>query len=460
MYRPQPGPQLAAHQATMVYELFFGGARGGGKSFYLCGDYLQGALKYKQHWHGILLRKSLREFDQLRQHAAQVFEGTGAKYKKTDKVWEFPWGSTLRYGFVDRDSDVEQYQGQEYAWIGWDELTNWATDYAYSAMMGSLRYSKIMIPDKRIRATGNPGGLGHSWVKRRFVSPHPQGSVIFKDKRTARTRMFIRSLPTDNKILMMNDPEYLKNLEGIPSETLRKAWLFGDWDVVAGQFFSEWDPEVHVIEPFEPPNSWFKFVAMDWGMGAPFSVHWFAIPPVGQADYDLLIYREWYGSHPDNLSKGLRFSPEDVASGIKARSQGESIKYFVADPQIWDDHTGNGRSVGDLFAASGIFWTRANSKREPGCQYYRRNLKEQRLKITSNNEVLIETIPLAQEHPTKPEEYEKFASDHALDSSRFGQVSFYHAPEYQTPMLIDPMIAFREQCEKGTTIKDIFPDDF
>src|SRR5215475_10197257 len=332
VWAPQPGPQTEAIQADWCDELFYGGAAGGGKSDYLLGDFLQDVPTYGRHWQGILFRRTYNELEDLIRRSREIYTGAGASWHEQAKTWTWPNGASLRMRYIERDTDATRYQGHQYTWIGWDELTQWPTDYGYRFLRGRLR-SAHAVPTKRIRAAANPGGVGHHWVKAYFVDPAPGGYTPIDDPVVKSRRMFVPARLRDNKILLASDPSYADRLKGLSSDAMVRAWLEGDWTVVEGAYFDCWRYERHVVDPFKVPLEWARFRSMDWGSARPFSVGWWAVASdefhAGKRRIPrgcLVRYREWYGATSVN-NVGLKMTAEQVASGIVEREGKETMKY-------------------------------------------------------------------------------------------------------------------------------------
>ena len=455
-WTPQKGTQLRAITATWCEELFFGGARGGGKSDYLLGDFAQDVNIYKNHWHGLLFRRVLKEMDELIKRSKDIFTPMGAVYKIQKNKWIFPNGATLSFAAIERDQDVEKYQGHQYPWIGGDELPNYPTDFVWTKLKACNR-SAFPIPYKRMRASGNPGGAGQGWIKERFITPNPEGFTPIKEvdyinintgvklelkevdktiiadrdwKRIESTRMFIPSRLQDNKILMENDPFYIAKLAQAGGKELVKAWLAGDWNAIEGAYFDDWDKSKHVVDPFIIPDTWYKIRAFDWGYSAPFCVLWGAISdgslintgtriiyfPKGS----LVIYREYYGT-TGKPNEGLKINANEIATEIKNMQLGEQIDDQVADPAIFDVSVGV--SINEQMNEQGIFWRPADNKRVPGWQQIRTRLKgiegKPLIFIMSSCASLIRTIPIMQYDKAKPEDLDTRLEDHALDTLRY-----------------------------------------
>lgn len=433
-WSPQPGPQLDALQASWCDELFFGGARGGGKSDFLLGDFARDVPEYREAWRGVLFRKTYPELEELVARSRVIFPQTfpGAKYhERPANEWRFPGGSTLKMRHLESVGDAASYIGHQYAWIGWDELSQHASLEPYHMLKACLR-SAAAIPDKRIRSTGNPGGAGHQAVKSYFaIDRHPLGCVPIDDPETGMCRMFVPSRVTDNAILLANDPGYIARLKGVGSPTLIRAWLNGDWDAVAGAYFDCWNADEHVVRPFKIPDHWLRFGSFDWGSSRPFSMGWWAISdgellpggriyPAGA----MVRYREWYGASGPN--KGLKTTADEVADGIKERERGDTISYRVSDPACWKRD--GGPSIAERMATRGVLFRPADNSRIAGWDQMRARLTgsedEAPMLYTFDTCVdFIRTIPALQHDTAKPEDVDTDGEDHAADEARYACMS-------------------------------------
>jgi hypothetical protein len=327
---PQAGPQTEAIRKHWVTELFFGGAVGGGKSDFLLGDFAQDVpQRWGPWWRGILFRRTYGELEELISRSQEIYPPwfPGVEWKETAKTWVWPNGATLKMRYLEHSSDWMRYWGHQYTWIGWDELPSWPDLLAYQKLIARLR-SAHPVPNKRVRSTGNPGGPGHQAVKAYFgIDRQPLGGAVERDPTSGSTRLFVRSRVQDNRILLENDPGYVKRLHGLGSDALVKAWLEGDWTVVAGAYFPEWSMARHVIAPRALPEYWQRFRAMDWGSARPFCVLWFAVSDgtvPGIPKGALVVYREWYGAAAPNV--GLKLTAEQVADGIVERERSASLR--------------------------------------------------------------------------------------------------------------------------------------
>lgn len=434
MWEPQPGPQAEAIVATWCQIAFYGGARGGGKSEYLIADYLQDVHKYGRNWQGVIFRRTYPELQEVIKRTHDLYPQTGATWREQDKEWRWPNGATLHLRYLEHPRDASRYQGHEYQWIGWDELTQWASDEAYRMIMACLRCSRADVPTKRIRASGNPGGPGHQWVKALFIDNNPLGFEPFKDPQSGMWTMFIPAKVTDNKILLERDPEYINRLKGVGSEALVRSWLDGDWNQVTGAYYTEFNVS-HIIQPHELDKSWVRFRSIDWGSARPFSVGWYVISDGSDARYPknaIIKYREWYGASSPNV--GLKLPVEMVAQGILARGP-EKIDYSISDPAIFQ--TDGGPSIAETFKRHGVLFRPGDNKRVAGWEQIRSRLigedNKPMLYFFSTCTDTIRTLPAAQHSSAKPEDIDTDGEDHALDELRYACMSRPYARPIVAP---------------------------
>ena len=444
-WAPQPGPQTEAITADWVDELFYGGAAGGGKSDFLLGDYLQDVPTYGAHWQGVVFRRTYNELEDLLRRAREIFPVSGGSWHEQAKTWSWANGASLRMRYIERDADATRYQGHQFAWIGWDELTQWPTDYGYRFLRARLR-SAHHIPTKRIRAAANPGGVGHHWVKAYFVDPHPAGYEPIYDPTTKARRMFIPAKLRDNKILLGSDPTYADRLRGLSSDSMVRAWLEGDWTVIEGAYFDCWRTDRHVIAPFDIPSDWTKFRSMDWGSARPYSVGWWAIAP---DDYRarnlrgetvvlprgaLVRYREMYGC-ASTPNQGLKQTAEQVGTAILLKET-ERLRYAVLDPACFKED--GGPSIAErlnvtLMAGRARPFHAADNARIPqrgsmgGWDQMRARLIGEAgspmIYCFSTCGASIRTIPALQHDPAKMEDVNTESEDHAADEWRYACMS-------------------------------------
>jgi hypothetical protein len=447
IWEPQPGPQTALLECD-VFEVFFGGARGGGKTESSIGDWLQHAATYGEAAVGIFVRRKLTQLAEVIARTKQIFPKLGARYNEQQKTWTMPGGARLKFVYLERDVDAEEYQGHNYTRIYIEEATNFPSADPINKLRATLR-SAVGVP-VGMRLTGNPGGPGHNWVKKRYISPDPRGFKIITEeeeiefegvKRTVSlSRVFIPSKIGDNQLIMRNDPTYILRLRQSGSAALVKAWLEGNWDIVDGAFFDEWGPqhvlETHIWLPRIPPGA-LRFRAFDWGSARPFSVGWYAVSDGtwGLPREALVKYREWYGTLEGGSNKGLKLTVESVAEGILAREKSDVVRYGVADPAIFISD--GGPSKAETMLLKGCAWRRADNKRIAGAQELHVRLRGEQteaeamagvpgipaLYFLDNCEHTIRTLPILQHDEDLLEDIDTEAEDHAYDETRYAVMS-------------------------------------
>lgn len=444
MWKPQQGNQLAAWTAHWCDELFYGGERGGGKSDLQIGFQEDGALLYGKAWRGIMFRKTYPELEELQARAMEVFPGEGAVFKTQPSAdypfsscWYWPNGASVKMRYIEAEKDYGRYHGHQYTGISFDEVTEYATPAGLLKMLSTLR-SPLGVPC-RVRLTGNPGGIGHVWVKQRYVV---HGAYRpFEDPESGFSRMWVPSKLADNRILAVNDPGYRGRILAATggNEALRKAWLEGDWDIVAGAFFDNITPAIY-LPAWNPPKEWTRYRSMDWGSARPFSVGWWAI-----ADDDhwlklkdggeimiprgsLVRYREWYGCKEGEPNVGLKLDAEVVAKGIKSRESGEKIdeQLSVADPSMWKEDGGPSiaeRMVLALPDHGGPRFRPADNTRVSGWQQVRARINGEDgrpwLYVTADCLDWRRTVPAAQHDKNRIEDIDTEGEDHAADDTRY-----------------------------------------
>lgn len=359
----------------------YGGARGGGKSWAVQRKAVLMALRFS----GIkilLLRRSYRDLERNHVRELEKLLKGIAVYKKQDKLFTFPNGSIIELGYCAADSDALQYQGVEYDVMFFDEATQF-TEYQFSTIYPSVRGANNF--PKRVYITCNPGGVGHEWVKRLFITRK------YKEGEDADDYAFIPATVQDNEVLLQNDKEYVKMLDSLP-DGLRQAWRDGNWDMLAGQYFSEFDRNVHVIEPFEIPRHWKHYRTIDYGLDC-LACLWIAVDERG----DYYVYRE-YAESDKVISSG--------AADIVKLSEGEEILYTVAPDDLWARSQETAKSKADIFRENGLPLFKGNRNRETGWLAVKELLGvkngESRLKIFSNCTGIIECLPALQRDAKKP----------------------------------------------------------
>lgn len=415
-----------------VFEVFFGGARGGGKTDGVLGEWAQHASRFQAAAIGLMVRRTSTQLGEVIHRAREIFVPLGARFLTKPDVAIMPGGARLNFRFLERDQDAENYQGHSYTRLYIEEAGNFPNPAPIFKLFATLRSGKG-VPC-RVRLTGNPGGPGHHWLKSRYIDPAPLGLDIITDPETGRERVYIPSRVRDNVHL---GADYIANLKMSGSPELVKAWLEGDWDVIAGAFFPEWDASKHVILPRSLPRYWHRFRSFDWGSAHPFSVGWWAVSD-GELDEfprgALIRYREWYGSD-GRPNVGLRMTAEEVARGILEREADDlpkgDVMSGVADPALFT--ADGGPSLADRMATLGVFFNRADNKRTPkmgalgGWDQLRSRLKGEdgvpAIYIFSTCTELIRTLPMLQHDPDQMEDVDTHQEDHAPDEARYACMS-------------------------------------
>ena len=345
-----PNPKQRAFFLAHSRFVAYGGSRGGGKSWAV----RRKAMLMGVRWPGIRMLLLRRSYPELRENhlipLLRELEGI-AKYREGEKSFVFDNGSRLRFGYCDAEADTLRYQGQEFDVIFIDEATQ-LTEFQFETLTACLRGANDF--PKRIYLTCNPGGVGHEWVKRRFIDRQ------FREGERPEDYTFIPARVYDNKVLLTHDAGYVRMLEGLPAD-LRRAWLDGDWNVFAGQYFREWDERVHVIEPFTIPAGWRRYVTIDYGLDM-LAAYWVAVDEAGYA----VVYRELYRS-------GVIIS--DAARMLRECSDGEAIEAFLAPPDLWNRRQETGRSAAEIFAENGVELEKTGNDRIDGWMAMKEYLK-------------------------------------------------------------------------------------
>lgn len=436
VFKPNPGPQSEFLEAS-DQEVLYGGAAGGGKSYAILAD----AMRYFYHpkFNGLLIRRTNDELRELIRESQVMYKkyDKRAKFSAQSSTWTFPSGATLWMTYLERDDDVMRYQGQAFTWIGVDELTQYATPYAWNYLRSRLRTTAKDLP-LSMRATTNPGGPGHSWVKRMFIDPAPPNvSFVPRDIDTGAplvfpqghskagkplfSRKFIPAKLADNPYLM-EDGQYEASLLSLP-EHQRRQLLEGDWSVPQGAAFPEFRISTHVCEPFFIPHEWRRFRSCDFGYSSHSAVLWFAVDPVWDR---LVVYRELYVTR--NTGKELAQKIVEIEQENR-----EHISYGILDSSVFHQRGNNGPVISEEMAAEGARFR--PSDRGHGSRVAGRNRLHELLKVdddTGYSGIIIfdtcrQLISDLQVIPTDPKGGDdidpRFVSDHTYDALRYGVMS-------------------------------------
>ncbi len=420
-FRPNPGPQtdfLSANER----EVFYGGARGGGKTYSL----LIAPLRFvdKPTSRALLIRRSMPELRDVIFQTQQIYPKVvpGAKFKTQENTWHFPSGARIEFGYCENLQDVLRYQGQSYSWIGVDELPQYGSPDVWHFLRSSLRSADTSIP-LHMRATGNPGNIGSRWVKELFIEP-AKPNTRFAEKveyelegktlSTEITRKFIPASVWDNPYLTQ-DGSYIAMLASLP-EVKRKQFLYGDWDVVEEGAFPDFNRATHVVEPFEVPHGWTRIRAADFGFSSHSAILWGAI------DYDnnIWIYRELYVN---------RLTADQLGRMIREVEEGDGrIQDAVLDSSCWARRGDRGPSIAETLNAEGCRFR--PSDRSPGSRVSGKIEIHKRLMVDEDTDEpgirffetcpnvirQLASIPLDKRNP---EDVDTHAEDHAYDALRY-----------------------------------------
>jgi len=407
IFSPNDGPQtefLAAGETDVLY----GGAAGGGKSYAMLVDPLRYA--HRAAHRALIIRRSMPELRELIDKSRELYPKAfpGCKYREVEKLWNFPSGAKIEFGFLERDADVYRYQGQAYSWIGFDEITHLPTEFPWNYLASRLRTTDSEITPY-MRCTANPGGVGAHWVKKRYIDPNePNESFKGSD---GLSRKFIPARLEDNPFLA-EDGRYEQMLKALPP-TQRKQLLEGNWDVNEGAAFTEFDTDLHIVTPFQIPIHWERVKGIDYGYASESACIWAAIDP---SDGTLIVYRELY-------RKGL--TGEDLGHLITEMELQDPLAVSgVLDTAAWSKTGTTGPTVGETLVRQGHKLRRADKNRIQGKVQIHEYLRLQqsgrpRLQIFNSCPNLIRELQSIPLDKSNPEDVDTHAPDHAYDALRY-----------------------------------------
>lgn len=445
IWAPQPKQKIFMSRGED--EALYGGAAGGGKSDCAIVEALRQV--HIPHYKGLILRKTFPQLSELIDRSREIYKKAypKARYNESKHCWTFPSGAKIYFGSMQHTKDRTNYQGKRYDFIDFDELTHFTWDeysYLFSRNRPNGKGTRCYI-----RAQANPGGIGHGWVKERFITPakpmttiwenaeirYPDGKCVTKK----RSRIFVPSTVFDNKILMENDPEYITRLASLP-EAERKALLYGDWDSFSGQVFTEWrdNPDeydmrrnTHVINPFRVPDSWKIYRGFDFGYSRPFSVGWYAI------DHDGRMYRirELYGC-TGTPNEGVKWDVAEIARKIyeiektDPNLKGKKVS-GIADPSIFDKS--RGESIAEMMERERIYFERGDNTRLAGkMQMHNRFAFDENgvpmLYVFNTCKHFIRTVPALTYDTVQVEDIDTDGEDHIYDEVRYVAMAHPIAP--------------------------------
>ena len=431
VFKPNPGPQSEFLSAS-EREVLYGGSAGGGKSYAMLADPLHGLND--PNFGGLLVRHTTEELRELIQKSQELYPRAipGIKWSERKSQWTSPQGGRLWMSYLDKDTDVTRYQGQAFNWIGFDELTQWSSPYAWDYMRSRLRSAHSDKLGLYMRGTTNPGGSGHSWVKKMFIDPAPANKSYWATNvETGETirypaghskagqplfkRRFIPASLFDNPYLAESG-DYEAMLLSLP-EHQRKQLLEGNWDVNEGAAFPEFNRAIHVVDDFPIPASWTRFRACDYGYGSYTGVIWFAVAP----DEQLIVYRELYCS---------KVTASDLADMVLDAESGDgTIRYGVLDSSLWHNRGDTGPSLAEQMNQKGCRWR--PSDRSRGSRVSGKNEIHRRLQVDEFTEKprivfmasctnTITQLPALPLDKRNPEDVDTHAEDHLYDALRYG----------------------------------------
>ena len=463
VWRPQHGPQDDLVQCPYT-EVFFGGARGGGKTDGVLGKWALKERRYGKHFNAVMFRRTTVSAEDAIERSKDIYAPLGASFNESKLRWRMPNGGRVTFGYLESIKDANEYQGRNLtdAWV--EEAGQYETSDPIDRLFGVLR-SAHGVPVQLI-LTANPGGAGQHWLRDRYkLVPFPMGPKLLTKQLTNGAIHKIAVIPsriTDNKYL---GHDYVNRLHLVGSTQLVKAWLEGDWTAIEGAFFDCWSEQKHVLTPFVIPSDWLRFRSADWGSASPFSIGWWAVVQddyyvdpgrrFNQNDYNMdtarrssptlprgaiIRYREDYGA--SGPGKGLKLTAEQVADRIIERERGDKLTYGVLDPSAFKED--GGPSIAErintkLIKAKMPPFREADNARVSRVQGHDRGgpmggWDQMRGRMVGDGETptiycfstctaSIRTIPVLQHDPNRAEDLDTHTEDHAADDWRYACMS-------------------------------------
>jgi len=423
----RPTPKQAEFLRCPARECLGGGSLGGGKTDAL----LMAAASQtpNPHFRALFLRRSFPQLRDAVERSHALFIPIGGVFNRQNSVWRFANGSQIEFGFIDSDEDCFRYYGRSFSFIGWDELTTWPNDSAYIFMMTRLRATTGSELRLEMRATCTPGGPGHAWVKERFKIPDDGSASECVDPVTKYRRVFVPFRISDN--IHLRGGEYERQLQALP-ETRRKALLDGLWNVFEGAVFSEWNPRIHVCDPFAIPVEWDVWRGCDDGYAAPACVLWFAKDEIHDR---IFVVEELYRS-----GMGPQVMAEEVLRIDKAIPR-STRRSCMSEPEVFENGTTLSGVIDSASFADTGFGGRADQMNRDGCNWTPcakdansrlagKALIHSRLAMKPDDKPglivfktcrnLIRTLPALCYSRTRPEDVDTDAEDHCYDALRYG----------------------------------------
>lgn len=475
VWEAQEGSQVLFLSVDEIFEVLFHGTRGPGKTDSLLMSFAKHVGRgHGAAWTGIIFRQTYPQLADIQAKSEKWFRlifGAACKFNKSKMMWEWSSGEKLYFRHMNHAKDYWNYHGHEYPFIGWEELTNWASEECFKSMFACCRSSVKGVP-RMVRATTNPYGAGHSWVKLRYDLAGKWWNPVYQERPTDESgrpeppRLAVHGHIDENKILLAADPMYKQTIvASAKNKAMAEAWLNGSWDIVAGGMFSEvWMPEHNIVPAFSIPPQWRMDRSFDWGSSAPFSVGWWAESDGSDVRTangevrstvrgDLFRVHEWYG-WSGKPNTGLNMLNKEIAKEIVEREVGrgwrrktssdaewQRVQAGPADGMIFD--VVNGMCVADEMLKpvrdskgvlwKGVSWTRANKgpgSRKNGWEIMRSMLKGAHpvpgkprenpgLFVFDECKQFIRTIPALPRSEKDPDDVDSDSEDHIGDEARY-----------------------------------------
>lgn len=464
-WRPQPGPQTAL-LSCKAEEVFFGGARGGGKTDGVLGKWLWKSKRYAQDFNAIMFRRTTVSVEDAIERSKQIYSPMGGVFNESKLRWRMPGGGRVSFAYLENIKDADEYQGRNVtdAWV--EEAGQYPTSAPIDRLYGILR-SATGVPVQLI-LTANPGGAGQHWIRQRYeLHPFPLGPKLLTRTLANGAKHQIAVIPSRIENNRYLGQDYVNRLHMVGSEQLVKAWLKGDWTAIEGAFFDCWDESKHVLTPFAIPDDWLRFRSADWGSNSPYSIGWWAVVTddyvIGNRDQPdlseqhatgvgraagaksitlprgaLVRYREDYGR------VGGKLTAEQVAARIIAKEKNDPrLTYGVLDPSAFK--ADGGPSIAERINMM-LIKERMAPFREADNKRVTRNegspdkrgamggwdIMRQRLVGINGRPMMYyfstctdscRTIPVLQHDPDRAEDLDTKSEDHAADDSRYACMS-------------------------------------
>jgi hypothetical protein len=429
-------PKQSLAFTSEATEILYGGAAGGGKSHLMrilaiafAMDCAGIQIYLFRRVHGDLWKNHMEGASSFFALLADFIGSGYVKVNTSDGEIIFWNGSKIFLCHCQHEKDWIKYQGAEIHLLLIDEITHF-TEFLYRMLRGRCRLGSFNPPEKYknklpcVFAGGNPGGIGHHWVKQSFIDNcEPMKIRRMSKKEGGMLRQYIPARLSDNPSM---DDDYADKLEGLGNEFLVKAMLNGDWDIVAGAYFTEFRRDKHVIKPFNIPSGWTRYKAFDWGSSRPFACYWMAVSDGSIKEIPrgaLVVYREYYGMEEGKPNVGLKLTAKEVAKNIKKMDKDET-DWGVADPAIFS--VNGGISIAEDMRREGVIWRRADNKRGAGWEQVRTRLKDDEetkkpmIYFFESCVHAIRTLPALQHDEHNIEDIDSDMEDHAADAIRYG----------------------------------------